>query len=150
MAHKRVGLLSAEAVEEIEELFREVFTHEPWNDDWSDAAQLRRYMLDLIANPNSLALGLFVGDDLLGLSLGEVVHWYSGTEYHIREFCIRRDVQGRGLGRAFMALMEPVLGERAIHTVILATDLDKDAYRFYCRNGFRELDQMRFLYKAIR
>ena len=31
----------------ITELFRDVFTHAPWNDDWSDQNQLDAYITDL-------------------------------------------------------------------------------------------------------
>lgn len=34
--------------------FKEIFTKEPWNDDWSDEGQLENYIVDLIGNRNSL------------------------------------------------------------------------------------------------
>ena len=61
------------------ELFRRVFTQEPWQDDWSDADQLRLYLHDLTGQSNSLTFGLFAGGALVGLSMGHVRHWYSGT-----------------------------------------------------------------------
>ena len=44
---KEVGM---EYLEEIKSLYAEIFMSEPWNDDWSDEAQLHQYILDLIGN----------------------------------------------------------------------------------------------------
>ena len=84
------------------ELFCHVFTQEPWLDDWSDADQLRLYLHDLTGQSNSLTFGLFAGEALVGLSMGHVRHWYSGTEYCIDELCIRTECQGQGLGARFV------------------------------------------------
>ena len=66
-------------------LFADVFTREPWNDDWSDTDQLNAYIADLTGQSNSLALGYFDGDRLLAASLGFVKHWFRGMEYVIDE-----------------------------------------------------------------
>ncbi len=70
------------------ELFASVFTGPPWNDDWSDPAQLNAYIQDLTRQSNSLAFGLFQGSVLVGLSMGRVKHWYTGTEYCIDDHFI--------------------------------------------------------------
>lgn len=88
---------------EIEAFFREVFTKEPWNDDWSDPCQLRQYILDLTGNPNSLAFGFFENGEMVGLAMGSIRHWYAGTEYYIDEFCIKTSEQGRGIGNPLFA-----------------------------------------------
>ncbi len=62
--------LDIKLIEEIKSLFAEIFTNEPWNDDWSDETQLHEYIMDLIGNRNSLTLGLFEDRELIGLSMG--------------------------------------------------------------------------------
>ena len=74
--------------EVIRELFVSVFTGEPWYDDWSDENQLKLYIHDLTGQSNSLTFGLYEGNELIGLSMGQIRHWYSGTEYIIDELCI--------------------------------------------------------------
>ena len=120
-------------------LFKDVFTNEPWNDDWSDAKQLNAYIDDLTGQTNSLSLGYFDGDRLVGLSLGCVKHWFFGTEYCIDEFCVDRHVQGKGIGSAFMKAIEAFLAERRITRIFLQTERTVPAYAFYGRRGFREL-----------
>ena len=100
--------LSAENIEEIKKLFRDIFTKEPWNDDWSDDAQLHAYITDLTGNQNSLTLGLYVDGTLTGLSMGSVMHWYMGTEYYIYELCIKTEEQGKGLGTEFLKKSKPI------------------------------------------
>ena len=133
-------VLTASDREIITELFRDVFTHEPWNDDWSDRAQLDAYIDDLTGQRNSLALGFFDGECLRGLSLGFIKHWYAGTEYVIDEFCVDRNKQGKGTGTAFLAAIEAYLREHGIFRIFLQTGKDMPAYSFYLKNGFRELE----------
>lgn len=68
--------LGIEYIEEIKSLFVEIFTNEPWNDDWSDSKQLSEYIMDLVGNRNSLTLGLFENNKLIGLSMGSIMHWH--------------------------------------------------------------------------
>ena len=121
-------------------LFKDVFTNEPWNDDWSNAEQLDAYIADLTGQSNSLPLGYFDGDRLVGLSLGYVKHWYTGTEYCIDEFCVGRGLQGKGIGSEFMNAIEAYLSENGISQIFLLTDKDVPAYSFYQKNGFMELN----------
>ena len=79
---KKIG---TNEIEIIKELFAGVFTIEPWNDDWSNQEQLQLYLLDLIGQSNSLTYGLFENGKLIGVSMGHIKHWYSGTEYYIEE-----------------------------------------------------------------
>ena len=76
----------------IRSLFLDVFSNAPWNDDWSDEAQLNAYLDDLTGNRNSLSLGFFDGERLIGLALGNIRHWFRGTEYYIDELCVARSL----------------------------------------------------------
>ena len=124
----------------ITELFRDVFTNEPWMDDWSDEAQLEDYIVDLTGQGNSLALGFFREGKLVALSLGQIRHWYTGTEYVVDEFCVDRAHQGQGLGKAFLRAVEAYLRERGIEQIFLQTERDAPAYGFYRHCGFQEME----------
>ncbi|HNY22813.1 MAG TPA: GNAT family N-acetyltransferase, partial [Treponemataceae bacterium] len=142
--------LSMADVSAIKELFVGVFANEPWNDDWSDEAQLMRYLEDIAGNNNSLSLGLYAEGALCGIALGSIIHWYTGTEYYIREFCVRRDSQGSGLGSLFMGKIEDFLKSDGIFSIILSTDVDTPAHGFYLKNGFGELPKARFFHKGLK
>lgn len=131
--------LSVDFIEEIKTLFAEIFTNEPWNDDWSDENQLHNYILDLTGNRNSLAIGLFEDEEFIGMALGSIKHWYTGTEYYIDEFCIKSQKQGKGIGTNFLAMVEKFVEEKGISHIFLQTERTVPAFEFYKKNGFTEL-----------
>ena len=88
MMLKVLGMAHEQAVKG---LIRDAFSAEPWCDRWEDEDVFHSYILDVMGNQNSLALGLFSEDVLIGISLGRLRHWYNGIEYCIDEpvHCLR-------------------------------------------------------------
>lgn len=127
--------------EMIKELFTSVFTIEPWNDDWSNQEQLDLYLSDLVGQSNSLTYGLFEAGELIGVSMGRIRHWYSGTEYYIDELCVRTDKQGNGIGTYFVNEIEKAIKEIGLVQIFLQTESSVPAYGFYQKNGFLELKE---------
>jgi len=132
---KKIGLNEKEI---IKKLFKEVFTNKPWNDDWSDKNQLDMYICDLIGQSFSLTYGLYDKDELIGLSMGYIKHWFRGTEYYIDELCIRTDRQKAGAGSFFISQIEKAIKEIGIKKIFLQTDTFAPAYEFYKKRGFIE------------
>lgn len=135
---KRIGTNEIEA---IKELFTSVFTIEPWNDDWSNQEQLDLYLLDLVGQSNSLTYGLFEAEELIGVSMGRIRHWYAGTEYYIDELCVRTEKQGNGIGTYFVNEIEKAIKEIGLVQIFLQTESSVPAYGFYQKNGFLELKE---------
>ena len=131
--------LSIDDKEDIKAVFVSVFTKEPWCDDWSDKEQLDLYICDLIGQNYSLTYGLYDDtDELIGISLGYIKHWYSGTEYIINELCIKTERQGAGAGDFFISAIEKAIKELGLKHIFLLTDSNVPAYEFYKKNGFVE------------
>ena len=141
--------LGFDDMESVKALFKSVFTAEPWNDDWSDDEQLTLYLGELTGQTNSLSFGLLEENELIGLSIGEVKHWFSGTEYKIEEFCIKSDRQGKGAGAFFLQKIENELKVRGVKTIYLQTGNDVRAYEFYKKMGFEEEKNNVFFAKEI-
>ena len=139
MELKRLSINDKEA---IKELFTGVFTGEPWNDDWSDSKQLDCYIDDLCGQSYSLTYGLFEGGELIGLSMGYIKHWYTGTEYIIDELCIKTDRQGTGAVTFFLTEIEKAIKEMGLKQIFLLTDRDMPAYNFYKKNGYVEVSNL--------
>lgn len=135
---KRIGM---NEIETIKELFTNVFTIEPWNDDWSNQEQLDLYLSDLVGQSNSLTYGLFEDEQLIGIAMGHIKHWFSGTEYYIDELCIRTDRQGNGIGTFFLKEIEQGIKEIGLKQIFLQTENNVPAYGFYQKNGFKELKE---------
>ena len=143
---KRLSIKDKAAITDV---FISVFTKEPWNDDWSDKVQLDMYINDLIGQGYSLTYGLYDGDELIGIALGYVKHWYSGTEYIINELCIKTDRQGKGTGSFFIAEIEKAIKELGVKQIFLLTDSNVPAYNFYKKNGFNEEETTRPMVKRF-
>ncbi len=141
--------LSTKNLPEIKELFRSVFTLPPWNDDWSNDVQLEEYLLDVMTARNPLNLGFYKDKELIGLSLGYIKHWCSGTEYFINELCIRPELQGNGYGTIFLQGIEDILRYEKIGTIFLLTERDVPAYEFYKQRGFEETPNQTAFFKNI-
>lgn len=81
-------------IETIKKLMLDIFSGEPWNDVWTDA-QLHRYVSELTGAENSLSFGLYQEGVPVGLALGRVKSWCTGTEYWVDEFGVLPERQRR-------------------------------------------------------
>ena len=137
--------LTMEDLPMIKSFFVDLFTKEPWNDDWSDENQLVCYLTERCGAFNSLTYGYFDGEEMVGLSAGRIIHWCTGTEYCIDEFGISADWQGRGVGTAFLKDIEKQIFADGMVQIYLHTERDVPAYNFYKKLGFEELtDEVAF------
>lgn len=142
--------LNIERLDEVKALFYSVFTQPPWNDDWSDEQQLDKYVHDIMGNKNSLTYGLYEDGILIGASMGWIMHWYTGTEYIIQEFFIKREKQGSGCGTKFLGLLEQDLKANQMTHIFLQTEHDVPAYKFYKKNGFTEMTTHVSFFKELK
>lgn len=141
--------LTSRDIEQIKTVILETFSKEPWNDDWQDQEQFHSYILDLIDNKNSLSLGLYENNDLIGVSLGRIKHWYTGTEYWIDDLAILPFKQGKGYGSKFIELIEDFIRHRGIVGIVLFSERDIPAYHLYVKKGFSEKPERVFFEKKI-
>lgn len=142
--------LGEENFDEMKEFFRDVFTREPWCDDWSDDKQLSSYIRDIAGCFNSISFGFFEGDDMVALCIGKKHHWWGGTEYFIEELCVRFDFQGKGIGTRFMAEIEREILKRGMKQIYLQTGRGKPAVDFYKKLGFWEIEDTVCFFKEIK
>ena len=141
--------LDESAISIIKELFVSVFSNEPWNDDWSDENQLHLYIQDLVGQSNSLTFGLFEETELIGISMGHIKHWYTGTEYFVDELCIATTKQGKGIGTIFLNMIEKACRELELTHIFLLTGDNVPAFEFYKKNGFLKLENSVSLAKDL-
>ena len=123
------------------ELFKDAFYGKPWNDDWSDPVQLMEYIKEISG---------VIDGRLAAMSIGMIRHWWEGTNYNIEELCVSPDMQGQGTGTRFMSLIEDAIRRKGLCGIFLQTDNDKPSYRFYQKNGFKELNSHVSFYKRVK
>lgn len=136
-------------LDQVAELFKKTFEREPWNDNWSDSAQLSEYLKELTHGYHALNFGLISDGKLCAVSIGQIKHWWQGTEYYLDELFVDPDYQGRGIGSHFLEMIEAESKKRGLSGIFLQTDNDKPAYGFYVRRGFKELPTHVSFYKEI-
>lgn len=79
--------------------------------------------------------------------MGHIRHWYTGTEYYVDEFCIKREKQGIGLGTEFVKQVEEYIKTKGMTQIFLQTESYVPAYHFYQKNGFVEMKTHVSFYK---
>ena len=136
-------------IERMADLFQKAFAGEPWNDDWSDRAQLLEYVQEISGGRNALNYGIVRDGKLAAMALGMVRHWWEGTNYNIEELCVDPSLQGQGLGTRLLKLVEEEIKKKGFHGIFLQTDIDKPAFKFYTKNGFNNLEKHVSLYKSV-
>ena len=134
-------ILSQSDLPEMAGLYKAAFYGEPWNDDWSDEEQLMEYVKEKSGGFHAINYGLLKDGKLVAISMGQITHWWEGTNYVLDELCVSPEYQGTGIGSRFMELIEADLKKRDVKGIFLQTDIDKPAYRFYQKNGFKELSK---------
>ena len=135
---------------EVESIYRRAFGQEPWNDDWSDSAQLSEYIKDVSGGHTPLNYGLLIDGKLVAAALGSIRHWWEGTNYNLEELCVDPDYQGQGIGSRFMRLIEDDIKAKGLSGIFLQTDSDKPSYKFYMKNGYAELGKHVSFYKSVK
>jgi GNAT superfamily N-acetyltransferase len=75
--------------------------------------------------------------------------WVQGLEYYIDEFCVRYDMQGKGVGSWFIKAIEENVHKQGMNTIILNTERGFPSHNFYLKNGFRVINNLIVLIKSF-
>ncbi len=136
-------------IDEVVKLFLSVFGIEPWNDKWPDFETAKSYILENVQNPNFIGYVMIEDENIIGVSIGRVKTWWQGKEYLIEEFFIDNSYQGKGLGSKLMSFINNDLKKEEVKNIVLLTDKDTEAFKFYKKRGFKEKSDMIFMYRGL-
>lgn len=132
--------LSKEHVEACVDLFIDVFTKAPWNDTFDSREQVTDFFRNHMANNYFVGYVLKGQDGIVALSVGMKKPWIHGMEYYIDQFCVKPDLQGRGIGSCFLKLIEGEIRKEQMNAMILNTEKGLPSESFYLKNGFKSVD----------
>lgn len=118
-------------------LYKEVFSKQPWNDEWIKLSQVKEYLNELIKNPVFTGYVVYQNSELVAACLGHSRSWWSGNEFIIDEFFVSSNCQGKGIGTLLMDYMENHPELRDVGSFQLLTNYDVPAKDFYRKNGFK-------------
>ena len=143
-------LLNMANEEEIKLINKDAFYAPPWNDRWNDEDVFHKYIEDIIDNKNSLSFGIYEGNELVGIALGRMKHWFDGIEYCIDDFCIKTSRQGQGFGSKLIAYIKNFAFQHGFKRISLLTDKSASAYNFYKKNQLEEAtERVCFYYTTV-
>lgn len=135
-----INKMSKEDIEECTDLFIEVFTKAPWNDTYSSREQVINFFQNHIANNYFVGYILKEHTHIIALCIGMKKPWIQGMEYFIDQFCVKSDLQGKGVGSYFLKLIEREIQMEKMDAMILNTEKGFPSEKFYLKNGFKLVD----------
>lgn len=134
-------------IESCVDMYIDTFTKEPWNDVYESREQVVQFFNHHFNNNYFIGYVALLNDEIVALSIGIKKPWIEGLEYYIDEFCIHYDMQGKGIGSWFIKSIEKNIKTKGMNAIILNTEKDYPACKFYEKNGFKVLDDLIVLAK---
>lgn len=118
-------------------IYMDTFNAEPWFEKWTEKTAQKRISSVL---SHSGALGLVSEDDgkIVGMILGEEEQYFDGVVFNVKEFCVRNELRGKGIGKALLAEFENRLKSRGIRSVLLFTA--PEDVGFYQKSGYSDTE----------
>lgn len=118
-------------------LYQEVFSQQPWNDEWFRISRVKEYLKELIENPVFSGYVVYQNSELVAACFGHSRSWWSGDEFFIDEFFVSSKYQGQGIGSLLMDYVENHPELKNIESFQLSTNNNVPAKDFYHKNGFK-------------
>ena len=137
-----------EQLDDLAQLYADTFNAPPWNDHWTIATAKGRLQL-MLQNPASCTLAAHQNGAPAGFVLGVREQYYDGLVVEIKEFCVRNDLRGQGIGSALYGQYQSRLQKAGILRVILTTLRGPQTQPFYQKQGFQEAHQLCIMSKTL-
>lgn len=129
--------MTGEHIEECVDLFVDAFTKAPWNDTYNSREQVADFFQNHMANNYFVGYVLKDQAGIIALCAGMKKPWINGMEYYIDQFCVKPELQGKGIGSHFLKLIEREIHAQNMNAIILSTERGFPSENFYLKNGFQ-------------
>jgi aminoglycoside 6'-N-acetyltransferase I len=117
-------------------LFKNVFSADPWYDEWASLDQSRNYLSELIENPVFEGFVIRENSKIVAACLGHRRSWWMGKEFFVDEFFVENEKQGNGIGAQLLDYVVSELARERYTRLTLLTNKEIPAENFYLKNGF--------------
>lgn len=139
--------MTKDSIEECVDLFIDAFSKEPWNDEFQSRKQVVDFFHNHFNNNYFVGYILKEGSCIIAISIGMKKPWLQGMEYYIDQFCVKHDAQCKGIGSAFLRLIEADIKLQEMNAIFLNTEQGYPSEKFYLKNGFHKFDELVILAK---
>lgn len=131
------------------DLYIDTFSRYPWNDVFDSREKVIDFFKNHFKNKGYSGYVVILDNKIVALCLGMTKPWIDGIEYYIDEFCVRYDLQGKGIGSWFIQKIEEVIKKRGMTGMMLNTQRGFPSHRFYEKNGFHTINNLIVLVKKL-
>ncbi|MCX7922083.1 MAG: GNAT family N-acetyltransferase [Clostridia bacterium] len=138
-----------EDIEKCTELFIKVFNAYPWEDKWPSAERANSYLTDIVNTPGFRGFIAVEGLRIVGVCLGNIVKWWKGDEFFIKEMYVDSSVQRKGIGSRLLEYAQESLVKEDIRAIVLLTNQGFPSEEFYTKQEFEKSAEMIFMYKEL-
>ena len=141
--------LDEEAVEECAALYVGAFAKSAHHENCTVEGAVN-YLKSFMQNNRYLGYVLKDDDGVIAMSVGFIKPWIKGEEYYIDKFCVSPLQHGKGVGTYFLKLIKSDLKEnKGLGAIMLSADKKLDAFKFYVKNSFKNVEDSRVLYTVF-
>jgi len=137
-----VKKIDRDIVNECVDVFIDTFTKEPWYDVYESKDKVVKYFNNYLDNNCFLGYVCLLDEKVVAMSIGMKKSSIEGMEYYIDEFCISYKLQGKGIGSKFMKYIKEDIQKQELNGMLLNTKKNYPAYKFYLKNGFKQIDDL--------
>ena len=125
--------ITIEDLSELAKIYAETFNSDPWYDKWTQKTAEKR-LSQMIGNGGFFGILSYNEEGITGMILGESEQYFDGVVFNIKEFCVKNDLRGKGIGTELLKEFEHRLKEMGIRETVLMTNLEDE--EFYKKRGF--------------
>ena len=125
--------IKIEDLPELAKIYAETFNSDPWYDKWTQKTAEKR-LSRMIRSEGFFGMVSYNEEGITGMILREDEQYFDGVIFNIKEFCVRNDLRGKGIGTELLAEFERNLKGMGIRETVLMTNLEDED--FYKKRGF--------------
>lgn len=135
-------------LDELAQLYEETFNAAPWNDEWTFETARKRLCM-MLHTDVSFGLCVYRDGRMCGAVLGATEQYYDGLMFEVKEYWVKNEMRGHGIGSKLFTEMEKRLQERGVKNIILITAKGDATEHFYHKQGMGTDPDMVFMTKRI-
>lgn len=133
-------------VADLAKIYAETFNSDPWYDKWTHETAEKR-LSQMISNGGFFGIFSYNEEGITGMIMGESEQYFDGVIFNIKEFCVKNELRGKGIGTELLKEFERRLRGMGIREAVLMTNLEDED--FYKKRGFNRSRGVIYMGKEI-
>ena len=136
-----IKAMNEETVAMCAELYQNVYKTDPWNEQYS-IDEITEYLSRFLKSKTKRAYMLMLDEQIIGVALGLIVPCVGSDYFRLEDICISPQYQRNGFGGEFIKLISICIVQENCDSILLGTQRNYPAHRFYLKNDFKEIDSV--------